>query len=55
MISKDNSRTMITIPNELKLWLVQQATKESRSLSNYILVILQKHREQEEGYFTNNI
>jgi len=45
MISENNSRVIITLPKELKTWLEQQSSKDHRSLSNYIGVVLQKHKD----------
>jgi len=49
MISKENKRTIITLPKELRIWLEEQAIKENRSLSNYISTVLQKHKEEIES------
>lgn len=42
-ISKDNTRIMITIPKKLKKKIEKEAKKENRSLSNYIVNVLEKH------------
>lgn len=41
-IADDNIRVMITIPKELKEELEKEAKEDNRSLSNYIVVTLQK-------------
>lgn len=46
-ISKDNVRFIFTMPKELKEVLEEQAKKENRSLSNYIVTILQQHVDKE--------
>ena len=43
VVSKNNSRVMITLSKDLRESLEQQASVENRSLSNYIVTILQKH------------
>lgn len=45
MISKDNTRTLITLSKELKEKLEQLAKQDSRSLNNYILMIIKSHVE----------
>lgn len=42
-ISKSNTRTLITIPKELKIKLEQLATKDDRSLNNLIIKILKEY------------
>lgn len=49
MVSKDNTRTLITLPKELKAKLEQQAKKESRSFSNLVLSVLKDYVEKLEG------
>lgn len=44
-ISEDNTRVLITISKEFKAELVQEAKKENRSLSNYIVHILQNRKK----------
>jgi len=46
-ISKDNTRTLITIPKELKEQLEQLAEHENRSFNNLIITIL-------KNYVSNN-
>jgi len=45
MISKNNTRTLITLSKDLKTQLEILAKKENGSLSNYIMTVLQKHLE----------
>ncbi len=40
VISKDNTRVMITIPKDLKKKLEETAKKENRTLSNMIVHII---------------
>lgn len=47
MISKDNIRVLITLNRDLKQQLEKLAKEENRSLSNYILTVLQKHLQKE--------
>jgi len=42
-ISDTNTRTIITMPKEIKAKLEQLAKEENRSLSNYILNVLQNN------------
>lgn len=44
-IADDNVRVMITIPKELKEELEKEAKEDNRSLSNYIMVTLQKRHD----------
>jgi len=46
MISDKNTRTLITLPKELKEKLEAIAKKENRSLSNLILTILLREIEK---------
>jgi fructose-1,6-bisphosphatase/sedoheptulose 1,7-bisphosphatase-like protein len=46
VVSKQNARVMVTMPQELKDKLEDEANKENRSLSNYIVTILQKRRDE---------
>ena len=39
-ISKDNTRTLITIPKELKEKLEQIAKEENRSFNNLVITVL---------------
>jgi hypothetical protein len=48
VISDNNARMIITLSKELKTWLEEQAKLDNRSLSNYVCVILQKHKENLE-------
>ena len=41
-ISKDNTRTLITIPKELKTELEQIAKEQNRSFNNLIITILKQ-------------
>ena len=53
-------RITIDCPNEdeavkpLKPWLAEQAEKDGRSLSNYIIRVLQAHRTEKEAQDANN-
>ena len=46
MISEDNARIVVTVSKRLKARLEEQCVKESRSLSNYINIVLQKHEKE---------
>lgn len=46
MISKNNTRTILSIPKTLKEQLEQLAEKDGRSLNNYITMILKAHLEK---------
>jgi hypothetical protein len=41
-ISKDNSIIQVIIPKHLKSQLEEKAKKESRSVSNYVLTLINK-------------
>lgn len=45
----ESTRAIITLPKELKEKLKVQAKKESRSLSNLILAVLQRYSDTLEG------
>lgn len=47
-ISKDNTRTLITISKELKAKLEEQAKKENRSMNNLIISILTNYIDDKE-------
>jgi len=42
-ISKDNTRTQLTISRELKIEIEKLANKDNRSFNNYIITILENH------------
>jgi len=42
-ISKDNTRTQLTISKDLKKQLEELATKDNRSFNNYIITVLENH------------
>jgi len=44
-ISKDNTRTLITMSKELKQKLEVKAKEENRSFNNFIITILKKYLE----------
>ncbi|MGF9715111.1 ribbon-helix-helix domain-containing protein [Paenibacillus naphthalenovorans] len=46
VVSKDSVRIMITIPISLKEELEVEAKNENRSLSNYIVTLIQKRNEK---------
>jgi predicted HicB family RNase H-like nuclease len=46
VVSKDSARVMVTMSKELKEELEMEAEKESRSLSNYIVTIIQARNKQ---------
>ena len=41
-ISKENTRIQVTIPKDLKKQLEEKAKLENRSVSNYIVTLIQK-------------
>ena len=46
-ISKDKTRTLITISKELKQQLEDLSSKDNRSFNNYIVTILTNHTKKE--------
>ncbi|MGM0807527.1 MAG: ribbon-helix-helix domain-containing protein [Bacillota bacterium] len=42
-ISKDNTRTLITIPKDLKEQLEKLAEQDERSFNNLVIKILKEH------------
>jgi predicted HicB family RNase H-like nuclease len=44
-ISKDNTRTLITIPKELKQQLEQIAKEQNRSFNNLVITILKSYAD----------
>lgn len=44
-ISKNNTRTLITIPKDLKQQLEQIAKKENRSFNNLVVTILKSYAD----------
>jgi len=42
-ISKDNTRTQLTINKDLKKQLEKLAEKDNRSFNNYIITVLENH------------
>ncbi len=44
-VSKDNTRTNITIPKELKAELEEIAKKQNRSFNNLVITILKDYRD----------
>lgn len=45
-ISENNTRTLITIPKELKKELEEIAVKENRSFNNLVITILKEYIEK---------
>jgi predicted DNA-binding protein len=45
-VSKNNDRIMITLPKDVKAQLESMAAADNRSISNYILTIIQKHLKE---------
>ena len=41
-VSESNTRTMITLPKELKKELEERAKKENRSFNNFVVTILKE-------------
>ena len=41
-ISEENTRIQVTIPKDLKKQLAEKAKLENRSVSNYIVTLIQK-------------
>lgn len=46
-ISKDNDRLVVIISKELKAQLNELATKDGRTLSNYVKVLLENHVKEQ--------
>lgn len=44
-ISKENTRTNITISKELKAQLEELAKQDNRSFNNYVITVLKEHVE----------
>jgi metal-responsive CopG/Arc/MetJ family transcriptional regulator len=44
-VGKDKVRFYVTMPKDLKLLLEKRAQEENRSVSNYIVTVLQKYIE----------
>ena len=44
-ISKENTRIQVTIPKNLKEQIEEKAKLENRSVSNYIVTLIQKDLE----------
>ncbi|MGG0753015.1 ribbon-helix-helix domain-containing protein [Brevibacillus laterosporus] len=44
-MSKETTKALITMPVELKKQLEEEAKNENRSLSNYIVTLLQKRQK----------
>lgn len=42
-LGKDKTRILVNIPNDLKLEIEKSAKEENRSVSNYIVNLLEKH------------
>ena len=42
-ISKDNTRTQLTINKDLKKQIEKLALKDNRSFNNYIITLLEEH------------
>lgn len=43
VVSKDNTRTLITLPKELKAKLEELAKKDERSFNNLVLKVLKDY------------
>ena len=49
-ISKDNTRTQLTISKELKQQLEKIAKEQNRSFNNLVITILQKYIDDSSHY-----
>jgi len=49
-VSKKNTRVLVTMPRELREKLREMANKENRTLSNFVLTIIQKYLEELEKH-----
>lgn len=48
-VAEDNTRVQVTMPKELRKELEEEAKKENRSLSNYIVhILLHRHKLHED-------
>jgi predicted HicB family RNase H-like nuclease len=45
-ISDKNTRTILTLPKELKARLEEEAKEENRSFNNYVLTILENRNKK---------
>jgi len=45
-VSKKKTRVLVTMPRELREKLQEMANKENRTLSNFVLTIIQKYLEE---------
>jgi hypothetical protein len=48
MIAENKTFVHAVVTEELKLWLKERARAEGRSLSNYVGLLLQQARQQQE-------
>lgn len=45
VVGKDNVRVILTMPRKMKEELEKEAVEDNRSLSNYIITLIQKCKE----------
>lgn len=47
-LSEKNTKSLIIIPKDLKEWAQNKAEREHRSMSNYIVYLLEREREKDQ-------
>ena len=48
-LSESNTKILVIIPKELKDWTQSKAAQENRSMSNYIVNLIQQERAKDQS------
>lgn len=48
-LSESNTKILLIIPKELKAWTQAKAAQENRSMSNYIVNLLEQERTRDQS------
>lgn len=48
-LSESNTKILLIIPKELKSWTQAKAAQENRSMSNYIINLIQQERAKDQS------
>lgn len=48
-LSESKTKVLIVVPKELKQWIQDKAKRENRSMSNYLVHLIQQERAKDQS------